>query len=151
MFKPFSDSTIVSVAGITVSHAPNFLHASIFSLMILCVTNGRTESCVTITVSSSRLPAASINETAFIMVSFLVSPPSITAILFSAAAIYFLTRFFVYSTHFSGQRMIIFSSSVQARNFSAVYMIIGLFFTVKYCLGFSPPIREPTPPARITP
>ena len=53
MVVPFTLSTIVSVAGMTVSHAPYLLAASILSSIILWVTNGRTESWVRIIESSS--------------------------------------------------------------------------------------------------
>ena len=47
-------STMVSVAGTTVSVAPNLIAASMFSSIMRAETKGRTASCVTMTVSSSR-------------------------------------------------------------------------------------------------
>ena len=152
-FSLSSLRTIVSVAGITVSHAPYFFAASIFSSIILWVTNGRTASWVTITLSSSMAKFSLMNLSAFSSVPFLVEPPS-TTFIFSAIASprYFFTRSFVWAIHALGQRTIMRSIPGLTTNFSIVWTIIGFEPSWRYCLGISAlPILLPIPPAKIAP
>ena len=144
-------STIVSVAGITVSHAKPSKAQLILSSIILWVTNGLTASWVTKIVLSSIPFSDSIYLIAFIIVSFLVCPPVIMLIL-SVNSICFFNKSLVYETHCSGQSTITWSILLLTQNFSTVWTIIGLLPICKNCFGLSTfPMRLPIPPANITP